>query len=90
MLLTTYVRSVFTSIMAFNIIIMSVYNFIESLLKIDTVFRPFCRVPVQYIIGEWDFRTVTLAMKPPVFIPEPETEVGRCVWCIRITLCWSV
>ncbi|XP_064400759.1 MTRF1L release factor glutamine methyltransferase-like isoform X3 [Halichondria panicea] len=32
------------------------------------------RVPVQYIIGEWDFRTLTLAMRPPVFIPEPETE----------------
>ncbi len=31
MLLTTYVRSVFTSIMAFNIIIIMVYNFIESL-----------------------------------------------------------
>ena len=35
-----------------------------------------CRVPVQYIIGEWDFRNVTLLMRPPVFIPEPETEVG--------------
>lgn len=32
------------------------------------------RVPVQYIIGEWDFRYLTLAMKQPVFIPRPETE----------------
>ncbi|XP_078342876.1 MTRF1L release factor glutamine methyltransferase-like isoform X1 [Oculina patagonica] len=32
------------------------------------------RVPVQYIIGEWDFRYLTLKMKPPVFIPRPETE----------------
>lgn len=32
------------------------------------------RVPVQYIIGEWDFRYLTLAMRPPVFIPRPETE----------------
>ncbi|XP_028302040.1 MTRF1L release factor glutamine methyltransferase isoform X2 [Gouania willdenowi] len=32
------------------------------------------RVPVQYVIEEWDFRDITLKMKPPVFIPRPETE----------------
>lgn len=32
------------------------------------------RMPIQYIIGEWDFRDLTLKMKPPVFIPRPETE----------------
>ncbi|XP_019716667.1 MTRF1L release factor glutamine methyltransferase [Hippocampus comes] len=32
------------------------------------------RMPVQYVIEEWDFRDVTLKMKPPVFIPRPETE----------------
>ncbi|XP_075039944.1 MTRF1L release factor glutamine methyltransferase isoform X2 [Mixophyes fleayi] len=32
------------------------------------------RVPVQYIIGEWDFLDMTLLMRPPVFIPRPETE----------------
>ncbi|XP_039627209.1 MTRF1L release factor glutamine methyltransferase isoform X1 [Polypterus senegalus] len=32
------------------------------------------RMPVQYVIGEWDFRHLTLKMKPPVFIPRPETE----------------
>lgn len=32
------------------------------------------RMPVQYIIGEWDFRELTLKMQPPVFIPRPETE----------------
>ncbi|XP_077984992.1 MTRF1L release factor glutamine methyltransferase-like [Glandiceps talaboti] len=32
------------------------------------------RMPVQYILGEWDFRNLTLSMKPPVFIPRPETE----------------
>lgn len=44
---------------------------------IDTIFLlyPTFRVPVQYIIGEWDFRYLTLAMKQPVFIPRPETEV---------------
>jgi release factor glutamine methyltransferase len=32
------------------------------------------RMPVQYIIGEWDFRDLKLKMIPPVFIPRPETE----------------
>lgn len=32
------------------------------------------RMPVQYILGEWDFQDVTLKMKPPVLIPRPETE----------------
>ncbi|XP_042563819.1 MTRF1L release factor glutamine methyltransferase isoform X2 [Clupea harengus] len=32
------------------------------------------RMPVQYVIEEWDFRDITLKMKPPVFIPRPETE----------------
>lgn len=33
------------------------------------------RMPVQYVIEEWDFRDLTLKMRPPVFIPRPETEV---------------
>lgn len=33
-------------------------------------------MPIQYILGEWDFRTVSLNLKPPVFIPRPETEVN--------------
>ncbi|XP_054260098.1 MTRF1L release factor glutamine methyltransferase [Macrosteles quadrilineatus] len=32
------------------------------------------RMPVQYIIKEWDFRDLRLTMTPPVFIPRPETE----------------
>lgn len=36
-----------------------------------------CRMPVQYVIEEWDFRDLTLKMRPPVFIPRPETEVGQ-------------
>jgi len=32
------------------------------------------RMPVQYIVGDWDFRQLTLKMRPPVFIPRPETE----------------
>lgn len=34
------------------------------------------RMPIQYIIGEWDFCDLTLKMShsPSVFIPRPETE----------------
>lgn len=32
------------------------------------------RMPIQYIIREWEFRDLTLKMIPPVFIPRPETE----------------
>uniref|UniRef100_A0A8C8RKJ5 peptide chain release factor N(5)-glutamine methyltransferase n=1 Tax=Pelusios castaneus TaxID=367368 RepID=A0A8C8RKJ5_9SAUR len=32
------------------------------------------RMPVQYVLGEWDFGELTLKMRPPVFIPRPETE----------------
>merc|ERR1719422_440954 len=36
-----------------------------------------CRLasmPLQYILGYWDFRELRLRMRPPVFIPRPETE----------------
>ncbi|XP_076757509.1 hemK methyltransferase 1 [Xylocopa sonorina] len=33
------------------------------------------RMPVQYIIGEWDFRDINLKLVPPIFIPRPETEM---------------
>ncbi|KAM8866895.1 MTRF1L release factor glutamine methyltransferase isoform 1-T1 [Synchiropus picturatus] len=36
--------------------------------------RRLSRMPVQYVIEEWDFRDMTLKMRPPVFIPRPETE----------------
>ncbi|XP_057623978.1 MTRF1L release factor glutamine methyltransferase isoform X4 [Chionomys nivalis] len=32
------------------------------------------QMPVQYILGEWDFQGLNLKMEPPVFIPRPETE----------------
>eukprot|EP00088_Acartia_fossae_P014872 TRINITY_DN1801_c0_g1_i7.p1 TRINITY_DN1801_c0_g1~~TRINITY_DN1801_c0_g1_i7.p1 ORF type:complete len:384 (-),score=59.56 TRINITY_DN1801_c0_g1_i7:80-1231(-) len=32
------------------------------------------RMPVQYLAGNWDFREITLQVRPPVFIPRPETE----------------
>lgn len=32
------------------------------------------RMPIQYIIGEWDFYSFKMKMVPSVFIPRPETE----------------
>jgi len=32
------------------------------------------RMPVQYILGNWDFHSITVQVRPPVFIPRPETE----------------
>merc|ERR1712228_759979 len=45
-------------------------------------------IPLQYVIGEWDFRYLTLLMKSPVFIPRPETEqlVGFVVDDVRSRL----
>ena len=31
-------------------------------------------VPVQYLVGEWDFHNLSLEMEPPSLIPRPETE----------------
>eukprot|EP00095_Tigriopus_kingsejongensis_P001127 maker-scaffold1099_size62903-snap-gene-0.17 protein:Tk01127 transcript:maker-scaffold1099_size62903-snap-gene-0.17-mRNA-1 annotation:"methyltransferase family member 1" len=46
-----------------------------QLRRLDTYTN--CRLahmPVQYIIGHWDFRSLHLLQRPPVFIPRPETE----------------
>lgn len=43
-------------------------------------FRSLCflravqHVPVQYLVGEWDFYGLSLEMRPPTLIPRPETE----------------
>ncbi|XP_077261392.1 MTRF1L release factor glutamine methyltransferase-like isoform X1 [Temnothorax americanus] len=34
-----------------------------------------CRMPVQYIVGEWNFRDITVKLVPPILIPWPETEI---------------
>lgn len=47
--------------------------------EVRTTFEGMCvqrlrRVPVQYIVGDWDFHELTLLMRPPTLIPRPETE----------------
>ncbi|XP_044019614.1 MTRF1L release factor glutamine methyltransferase-like isoform X1 [Aphidius gifuensis] len=47
----------------------------EQIKKLDRLCEcRLARMPVQYIIGEWDFRDITLKLVPPIFIPRPETE----------------
>jgi release factor glutamine methyltransferase len=43
------------------------------------------REPVAYILGEWGFRRLTLAVDRRALIPRPETEVvvERCLDCLR-------
>ena len=43
--------------------------------------RRTAREPLAYILGEWGFRRLTLAVDPRVLIPRPETEalVERCL-----------
>ena len=43
------------------------------------------REPVAYILGEWGFRELTLAVDPRVLIPRPGTEVvvERCLDLVR-------
>ena len=45
------------------------------------VARRASREPLAYILGEWGFRRLTLAVDPRVLIPRPETEsvVARCL-----------
>ncbi len=47
----------------------------KSLTRLEAMARcRIARMPVQYIVGSWDFRELCLQVKPPVFIPRPETE----------------
>ncbi|CAN0337492.1 unnamed protein product, partial [Hapterophycus canaliculatus] len=38
------------------------------------VLRAVHHVPIQYLVGEWDFYGLSLEMQPPTLIPRPETE----------------
>lgn len=63
------------------IILLQVGPVSRTLLSAQQVelFNDYCRkrvarLPVQYILGEWSFHNISLKMRPPVFIPRPETE----------------
>jgi release factor glutamine methyltransferase len=47
----------------------------------ELVARRASREPLGYVLGEWGFRRLTLAVDPRVLIPRPETEVlvERCL-----------
>jgi release factor glutamine methyltransferase len=47
----------------------------------ELVARRAAREPLAYVLGEWGFRGLTLAVDPRVLIPRPETEtvVERCL-----------
>ena len=54
----------------------------EELVRLRSlVDRRRAREPLAYVLGEWGFRRLTLAVDPRVLIPRPETEVvvGRCL-----------
>jgi release factor glutamine methyltransferase len=58
----------------------------ETLLRLrPLVDRRRTREPLAYILGEWGFRRLTLAVDPRVLIPRPETEivVERCLELLR-------
>ena len=43
------------------------------------------REPLAYILGDWDFRRLTLKTDRRALVPRPETEilVERCLWLLR-------
>jgi release factor glutamine methyltransferase len=49
------------------------------------VARRSTREPLAYVLGEWGFRRLSLAVDPRVLIPRPETEivVERCLELLR-------
>ena len=49
----------------------------EELAFRRAVGRRAAREPAAYILGQWGFRRLTLAVDPRVLVPRPETEVGR-------------
>ena len=41
----------------------------------ELVARRARREPLQYVLGEWGFRRLTLTVDPRALIPRPETEI---------------
>src|SRR5574344_324475 len=54
------------------------YPKIPSTIQVEAMRRGLARVakgePVQYVLGEWDFRSLTLKVDRRALIPRPETE----------------
>ncbi len=46
----------------------------EEAAVMDLVNRRIHRVPLQYLLGEWEFMSLPFKMRQGVFIPRPETE----------------
>ena len=44
------------------------------------------RMPIQYIVGDWDFHNISVKLQPPVFIPRPETEVCFFFVCLHVAM----
>jgi release factor glutamine methyltransferase len=41
---------------------------------LEAALRRLKHEPIQYILGEWGFRDLTLKTHRPILIPRPETE----------------
>jgi len=56
------------------------------------IYRRIQKEPLQYIIGQWDFHSITLRVRQPCLCPRPETEelveytileVNKIISCLR-------
>ena len=61
-------------------------------LLLEAALRRLKHEPIQYILGEWGFRDLTLKTQRPVLIPRPETEelVDIALKLYNITLYYAI